>query len=129
MSASTTADAPLPFGFNMAVSGRGIIVGGFDADDVKGQALGAAVDLHRAAGSHVAFEDLFGDGIFQQPFNGTAQRRVLTRITGLREKYRITTKDIMLRTVGEPVVATAHNGAIDLENPVTIGGLILLDRT
>lgn len=61
-------------------------------------------------------------------FNGTAQRRVLTRITGLREKYRITTKDIMLRTVGEPVVATAHNGAIDLEHQVTIGGLIFLDR-
>jgi len=58
----------------IAGSGYGIVVGGFDSNDVEGQTFGAAIDLHRAAGRHMAFQDLFGDGIFEQPLDGAAQR-------------------------------------------------------
>lgn len=60
--------------------------------------------------------------------NMTSRPRILTRVEGAKGTYRVTTTDLMLKPAGMETVLKDKNGVINIDLPVTIGGVAVLKR-
>lgn len=61
-------------------------------------------------------------------FNGTSRPFVLTRIEGAEGAYRVTATDIMHKPKGKSALIKSRGGALNLDYPVDIGGMVIMKR-
>jgi alpha-galactosidase len=61
-------------------------------------------------------------------FNGTSLPSVLTRIEGAEGAYRMVAIDIMHKSKGKGALIKSRSGALNLDFPVDIGGMVTLKR-
>ena len=58
--------------------------------------------------------------------NMTSRPQLLTRVEGAKGTYRVTTTDLMLKPTGTETTVQDRNGVIDINLPVSIGGVAVL---
>ncbi|MHB9030654.1 MAG: alpha-amylase family protein [Candidatus Latescibacterota bacterium] len=61
-------------------------------------------------------------------FNGTERPRITTRLEGVTGTFRLTTTDMFHRPTGKTYTVKSAGGALPLDHPVDVGGLVYLRK-